>query len=45
MPSTRANGPSVMPEELGVGSDPQEKADLPAYQQTPRQVISGSSAL
>jgi hypothetical protein len=41
MPSMRANGLSMMPEELEVGP----VANLLAYQQTPRQVISGSSVL
>ena len=45
MPSTRANGLSMMPEELEVGPDPKGMANLFAYQQTPRQVISGSSVL
>ena len=45
MPSMRANGLSMMPEELEVGPDPKGMANLLAYQQTPRQVISGSSAL
>ena len=45
MPSMRANGPAVMPERLDVGPDPQGMANLLAYQQTPRQVISGSSVL
>jgi hypothetical protein len=45
MPSMRANGPSMMPEELEVGPDPQGMANLLACQQTPRQVISGSSVL
>jgi hypothetical protein len=35
----------VMPEELGVGDGPQGMANLLAPQQTPRQVISGSSVL
>jgi len=41
----RANGLSMMPEELEVGPDPQGMANLLAYQQTPCQVISGSSVL
>ena len=45
MPSMRANGLSMMPEELEVGLDPQGMANLLAYQQTPRQVISRSSVL
>ena len=45
MPSMWANGLLMMPEELEVGPDPQGMANLLAYQQTPRQVISGSSAL
>jgi hypothetical protein len=45
MPSMRANGLSMMPEELEVGPDLKGMADLLAYQQTPRQVISGSSVL
>jgi hypothetical protein len=45
MPSMRANGLSMMPEELEVGPDPQGMANLLAYHQTPRQVISGSSVL
>ena len=45
MPSMRANGLSIMPEELEVGPDPKGMANLLAYQQTPRQVISGSSVL
>jgi hypothetical protein len=45
MPSMRANGLSMTPEELEVGPDPQGMANLLAYQQTPRQVISGSSVL
>ncbi len=45
MPSMRANGLSMMPEELEVGPDPQGMANLLAYQRTPRQVISGSSVL
>jgi hypothetical protein len=45
MPSIRANGLSMMLEELEVGPDPKGMANLLAYQQTPRQVISGSSVL
>jgi hypothetical protein len=45
MPSMRGNGMSVMLGELEVDSDPQGMANLLAYQQTPRQVISGSSVL
>lgn len=45
MPSMRANGLSMMPEELEVGPDPKGMANLLAYQQTPRQVISRSSVL
>jgi hypothetical protein len=45
MPSMRANGLSMMLEELEVDPDPQGMANLLAYQQTPRQVISGSSVL
>jgi hypothetical protein len=45
MPSMRANGLSMMLEELEVGPDPKGMANLLAYQQTPRQVISGSSVL
>jgi hypothetical protein len=45
MPSMRATGLSMMPEELEVGPDPKGMANLLAYQQTPRQVISGSSVL
>jgi hypothetical protein len=45
MPSMRANGLSMMLEELEVDPDPQRMANLLAYQQTPRQVISGSSVL
>jgi hypothetical protein len=45
MPSMRANGLSMMPEELVVGPDPQGMTNHLAYQQTPRQVISGSSVL
>ena len=41
----RANGLSMMPEELEVDLDPQGMANLLAYQQTPRQVILGSSVL
>ena len=45
LPSMRANGLSMMLEELEVGPDPKGRANLLAYQQTPRQVISGSSVL
>ena len=45
MPSMRGNGLSMMLEELEAGPDPQGMANLLAYQRTPRQVISGSSAL
>ena len=45
MPSMRANGLSMLQEELEVGPDPKGMANLLAYQQTPRQVISGSSVL
>jgi hypothetical protein len=45
MPSMRANGLSMMLEELDFGPDPQGMAKLLADQQTPRQVISGSSVL
>ena len=45
MPSMRASRLSMMPEELEVGPDAQGMANLLAYQQTPRQVISGSSVL
>ena len=45
MPSMRATGLSMMPEELEVGPDPKGMANLLAYQQTLRQVISGSSVL
>ena len=45
MPSMRANGLLMMLEELEVGPDPKGMANLQAYQQTPRQVISGSSVL
>jgi hypothetical protein len=45
LPSMRANGLSMMLEELEVDPDPQGMANLLAYQQTPRQVISGSSVL
>ena len=45
MPSMRANGLSMMREELEVGPDPKGMANLLAYQQTPRRVISGSSVL
>jgi hypothetical protein len=41
----RANGLPMMPEELEVGPDPPGRANLLACQRTPRQVISGSSAL
>jgi hypothetical protein len=41
----RANGLPMMPEEMEVGPDPPEMANLLAYQRTPRQVISGSSVL
>jgi hypothetical protein len=45
MPSMRANGLSMMLEELEVDRDPQGMANLLAHQQTPRQVISGSAVL
>ena len=45
MPSMRANSLSMMLEELEVGPDPNGMANLLAYQQTPRQVISASSVL
>ena len=45
MPSMRANGLFMMLEELEVGPDPKGMPNLFAYQQTPRQVISGSSVL
>jgi hypothetical protein len=45
MPEMRANGLSMMLEDLEVDPDPQGMANLLAYQQTPRQVISGSSVL
>ena len=45
MPSMRANGLSMMLENLEVVPDPPGMANLSAYQQTPRQVISGSSVL
>jgi hypothetical protein len=45
MPSMRANGLSMMLEELEFDADPQGMANLLAYQQTPRQVISGSLVL
>jgi hypothetical protein len=45
MPSMRANGLSMMLEELEVGPDPKGMANRLVYQQTPRQVISGSSVL
>jgi hypothetical protein len=45
MPSMQANGLSTTPEELVVGPDPQGMTNHLAYQQTPRQVISGSSVL
>ncbi len=45
MPSLRANGLSMMPEELEVGPASQGTANLLAYQQMLRQVISGSSVL
>jgi len=45
MASMQANGLSMMLEDLDVDPDPQEMANLLAYQQTPRQVISGSSVL
>ena len=41
----RGNGLSVMLGELEVDSDPQGMANLLTPQQTPRQVISGSSVL
>jgi len=45
MPSMRANGLSMLLEELEVDADPQGMANLLVYQHTPRQVISGSSVL
>jgi hypothetical protein len=45
MRSMRANGLLAMLEELEVGPDPKGTANLLAYQQTPRPVISGSSVL
>jgi hypothetical protein len=45
MPSMRATGLSTMLEELEFDPDPQGMAKLSAYQQMPRQVISGSSVL
>jgi hypothetical protein len=45
MPSMRANGLSMMPEELVVGPAPQGMTNHLAYQQMPHQVISGSSVL
>jgi hypothetical protein len=45
MRSMRAKGLSMMLEELEVDRDPQGMANLLAYRQTPRQVISGSSVL
>jgi hypothetical protein len=45
MPSMRANGLAMILEELEVDPDPHGMAILLAYQQTPRQVISGSSVL
>ena len=44
-PSMRATGPSMMPDELDVGPDPQATAGLEAYEPTPRPIISGSSFL
>jgi hypothetical protein len=41
----RANVLQMMPEEMEVGLDPPGMANLLAYRRTPRQVISGSSAL
>ena len=41
----RANGLSMMLEELEVDLNPLGMADLMADQQTPRRVISGSSVL
>ncbi len=41
----RGNGLSMMLEGLEVDHDPRGMAKLLAYQQTPRQVISGSSVL
>jgi hypothetical protein len=45
MASMRANGLSMLLVDLEVDPDPQGMANLLAYQQTPRQVISGSSVL
>jgi hypothetical protein len=45
MPSMRASGLPMMPEELEVGPGPKGMAYLLACQQAPRQVISGSSVL
>jgi hypothetical protein len=45
MPSMRANALSMILEELEVDTDPQGMANLLANQQTPLQVISGSSVL
>jgi hypothetical protein len=45
MASMRAKGLPMMPEELEVGPDPKGMANLLAYQQTPRRVISASSVL
>jgi hypothetical protein len=41
----RANGLSMMPEELVIGPASQGMTNHLAYQQTPRQVISRSSVL
>ena len=45
MPSMLAAGLSMMPQEVEVGPDPNGMANLLAYTQAPRQVISGSSVL